>query len=137
MKKVLLYLMALLYMLAGINHFINPSGYLEIMPPYLPWHAALVYASGICEIVFGVLLLPVITRRAAAWLIIALLVAVFPANIQMMLNYMHTGQAGLWLAIVRLPLQVVLIWWAFIYTRSTSSRSLRPAHHLSGHGHKH
>jgi len=109
--------MALFYVLAGINHFVNTPNYLDIMPPYLPFPLALVYISGVSEIVIGLLLLPVLTRKLAAWLLIALLVAVFPANIQMALNYWRPNNPHLWVAIVRLPVQFLLIAWAYVYTR--------------------
>ncbi|MBE2218255.1 MAG: DoxX family protein [Ignavibacteria bacterium] len=116
-KNILLYVMSALYILAGIMHFVNPGFYTAIMPPWLPWHLELVYISGVCESLLGLLLLPRRTRRMAAWGIIALLVAVFPANIQMMINYVNTNNPDLWIAIVRLPLQLVLIWWAWLYTK--------------------
>jgi len=109
--------MSALYLLAGINHFWHPVFYLKIMPPWVPSHNALVIISGACEIVCALLLLYLPTRRFAAWCIIALLIAVFPANIQMMLNYAHESNPKLWITIVRLPLQVVLIGWAYIFTR--------------------
>ncbi len=109
--------MALLYVVAGINHFLNPAVYKRIMPPYLPYPVALIYLSGICEIGFGLLLLPSVTRPVAAWLLIALLVAVFPANVQMALNYWRAHHPYLWLAVLRLPLQLVLIAWAWWYTK--------------------
>ena len=87
------------------------------MPPWLPYHAALVLISGICEVVFGLMLLLPTTRKMAAWLIILLLIAIFPANIQMMLHYMDENNPRLWMAIVRLPLQVLLIWWAYGFTK--------------------
>lgn len=109
--------MAVLYAAAGINHFINPDFYKKIMPPYLPWHYTLIYISGVCEIVLGALLLPERTRPWAAWGIIALLVAVFPANVQMLLDYQRDQHPYLWIAMLRLPLQLLLIWWAFQYTK--------------------
>jgi len=117
MKIILLYIMALLYTAAGIYHFVNPKMYMRIMPTYLPWHLPLVYISGVCEIAFALLLIPESTRPIGAWLIIALLIAVFPANVQMLVNYWQKNYNGLWIAIVRLPLQLVLIWWAWIYTK--------------------
>lgn len=117
MKVLLLYFMSLLYIAAGIYHFVNPRFYMKIMPPYLPFHLQLVYISGICEIVFAVLLIPESIRPIAAWLIIALLIAVFPANIQMAVNFYHKQHPALWMAIARLPLQLLLIWWAWTYTR--------------------
>lgn len=88
------------------------------MPSWLPWHYPLIYISGICEMVFGILLLPKATRRLAAWGIILLLIAVFPANIQMMLNYQQEHDPNLWIAILRLPLQPLLIWWAWQFTKT-------------------
>jgi len=109
--------MALLYVAAGINHFINPGFYQKIMPPYLPYHAALIYISGVCEIMFAVLLLPSKTRRAGAWLIILLLIFVFPANIQMAMDLYKNEDPYLWAALLRLPLQFVLIWWAYTFAK--------------------
>ncbi len=113
--------MAVVYVAAGINHFIHPAIYISIMPSWLGWHQLLVAMSGILEILFGLLLIPRSTRVIAAWCIIALLIAVFPANIQMMLNYWHEHKQGLWLTIVRLPLQFVLIGWAYSYTKDFTS----------------
>ena len=109
--------MIVFYLAAGANHFINPQFYLKIMPPWLAWHQQLVYLSGLLEILFALLLIFVPTRRIAAWGIIALLVAVFPANIQMMLDYWYEGNRWTWLTIVRLPIQFILIWWAYGFTK--------------------
>ena len=109
--------MAGFYVLAGANHFWHPQFYLAIMPEWIGWHEALNFAVGIFEILFGLLLIPQQTRRVSAWLIILLLIAIFPANIQMMLNYIHEGRSGLWIAIVRLPIQLLLIWWAYGFTK--------------------
>lgn len=117
MKIISLYLMAGLYAAAGVNHFLHPLLYNSIMPTWIGWHKELIYISGVCEILFGLLLIPVKTRHIAAWCIITLLIAVFPANVQMMLNYTHENHAKLWIAIVRLPLQAVLIWWAYQYSK--------------------
>ncbi len=103
---------------AGLNHFINPGFYLDIMPPYLPWHLPLVYASGVAEAALGTLLLFRRWSKIAAWGLIALLIAVFPANLHMALNaelYPQFSPILLWL---RLPLQALLIAWAYLYTRS-------------------
>lgn len=117
MKNFLLYFMSLLYIAAGIYHFVNPKFYLRMMPSYIPFHLPMVYASGVFEILFAILLIPESTRPIAAWLIIALLIAIFPANIQMAVNFYHKQHPALWMAIVRLPLQIALIWWAWIYTK--------------------
>lgn len=117
MKLVFLYIMAVVYFAAGIYHFVQPGFYKKIMPPYLPYHMQLIYVSGVCEIVFGLLLLPASTRVFAAWAIIALLIAIFPANIQMAINFWQKKNPYLWIALLRLPLQVILIWWAYLYTK--------------------
>jgi uncharacterized membrane protein len=109
--------MAVLYIVAGINHFCNTAGYLSIMPALIPYKTALVYISGCCEIVFGALLFNKRTRHIAAWLIIILLIAVYPANIQMCINYYRNNNPYFWLTVLRLPLQFLLIWWAYIYTK--------------------
>jgi uncharacterized membrane protein len=111
-------LMALLYMLAGFNHFWHPPTYLSIMPPWMPAHTLLVAISGVAEIVLGAGLLWTPVSRYAAWGIILLLIAVFPANVQMLINWKHTGHPHLWLAWLRLPIQLLLIAWAYLYTRS-------------------
>ncbi len=106
-----------LYIIAGINHFIHPEVYKKIMPHWLGWHHTLISVSGICEILFGLLLIPSQTRVIAAWCVIALLVGVFPANIQMMLNELHKNNLRFLITILRLPLQFVLIWWAYFFTK--------------------
>jgi uncharacterized membrane protein len=111
------YTMAALYVAAGINHFIHPLFYEAIMPPYLPFHTILIFISGVCEILFACLLLPLNTRRLAAWCIIVLLIAVFPANVQMAINYYKAHNRHLWIALLRLPMQLLLLWWAYTLTR--------------------
>jgi uncharacterized membrane protein len=117
LKIILKYLLCVFFVLAGLNHFLNPAFYQKSMPPYLPWHLFLVYFSGFVEIALGVLLLAPAFTRIAAWGLIALLIAVFPANIQMAINpqlYPDINPLALWL---RLPLQAVFIAWAYWYTR--------------------
>ena len=116
LKYVFLIIMALLYILAGIWHFVKPRMYLKIMPPYLPAHQLLVNLSGVAEIVLGIGLLVPRLQVLSAWGIILLLIAVFPANLCM---YQKGGAAfGLSDRIVfwRLPLQLVLIAWAYWFT---------------------
>ena len=105
-------------MVAGVNHFLRPQLYVSIMPPYMPWHLALVYVSGALEIVLGALLLVPATQTLAAWGLVALLVAVFPANLYMAQNAATFGVAPVFLWL-RLPLQVALIAWAYAYTRAS------------------
>ena len=119
LKRASLWLMAALYVFAGIRHFTHPDFYLQIMPPYLPWHLELVYLSGVAEIVLGVALVAPRFTRLAAWGVIALLIAVYPANIHMWWNDVAVdGQAmSPWFHGIRLPFQFVLIAWAWWYTR--------------------
>ena len=94
-----------------------PDFYVRIMPPYLAWPRGLVLVSGAAEIALGLLLLVPRTAAPAAWGLIALLVAVFPANVHMALHpdrYPDLPPAALW---ARLPLQGVLIAWAAWFTR--------------------
>lgn len=116
-KSSILFIMAGLYILAGLNHFRNPKMYMRIMPRYLPAHLPLVYVSGVFEILFGFLLFFPATRVWGAWGIILLLIAVFPANIHMLFDFYARKNPYLWIAIVRIPLQFVLIWWAYQYTK--------------------
>jgi uncharacterized membrane protein len=116
-KTTLRYVLGVSFVLAGANHFLNPELYLQIMPSYLPWHLFLVYLSGIFEIVFGALVFIPKFTRVAAWGLVLLLITIFPANLHMALNaknYANIPSVLLWL---RLPLQAVLIAWAYGYTR--------------------
>lgn len=122
MKKISLYIMALFYAVAGINHFIRPAFYLKIMPPWLPLHKELVFFSGVAEIVCALLLLFPKTRRFGAYCTIVLLIAVFPANIQMAIDYARTDNPLLWIAVLRLPVQLLLIWWASTFTKQNVSK---------------
>lgn len=116
-KLVTKWLCGVLFVAAGVNHFVRPDFYVRIVPPYLPWPRELVLVSGVAEVLLGVLLLIPRTTVLAAWGLIALLIAVFPANLHMAL---HTGQypeVPAWALWLRLPMQGVLIAWAWWYTR--------------------
>jgi uncharacterized membrane protein len=104
------------FIAAGILHFVRSDAYLKIMPPYLAWHGPLVFISGVAEIGLGALLLVPRFSAIAAWGLIALLIAIFPANIYL---YQHQEilPASPALHLLRLPLQGVLILWAWAYTR--------------------
>ena len=120
-KFVTMIIFGILFVAAGINHFINPKFYEKIMPPYLPWPYALVIISGIAEVVLGVALLIPKTSTYAAWGLILLLIAVFPANLHMTMHpeqFPNIASIFLWL---RLPLQGLLILWAYWYTVATST----------------
>jgi len=86
---------AVFYIVAGSLHFIKPAPYLRIMPPYIPFHAAMVRISGGFEILGGLGLLVPATRTAAAWMLVALLIAVFPANLYMAMHPVEAGAAGI------------------------------------------
>lgn len=90
-----------------------PDFYLQIIPPYLPFSEALVYLSGFAEIICGVLLIPQKTRNWGVWLTIALLIAVFPANLQMSFNEYENGGLLFYVSLIRLPLQFLLIYWVY------------------------
>jgi uncharacterized membrane protein len=115
MDSVSLNFMAGFYILAGAMHFYQPKFYLRIMPPYIPFHLALVYISGAIEIIFGIfLLVPVFTSFAALG-IIALLIAVFPVNVYHLTSTKRGRGIARWVLYLRLPLQGVLIWWAYLF----------------------
>jgi uncharacterized membrane protein len=104
--------LALLFVGAGILHFVRPGIYLRIMPPQLPAPLLLVYLSGAAEVLGGLGLLLPATRTAAGWGLLVLLVAVFPANVYMALIHEQLHILG-WVAWGRLPLQVPLLWWVW------------------------
>lgn len=104
-------LLAAFFIAAGVNHFVNPQAYLSVMPPYLPFPEALNFISGAAEVAGGSGMLIPRLRRAAGWGLIALLVAVFPANIHMALHGIPGVAIAPWILWVRLPLQLVLIAW--------------------------
>jgi uncharacterized membrane protein len=113
-------LLAILFLVSGCLHFLAPRLYLRIMPPYLPAPLLLVYISGAAEFLGGTGLLIPSTRQAAAWGLIALLVAVLPANIYMATAHLSApGIMGVsWAQWLRIPLQIPLIYWAWLYTRT-------------------
>ena len=110
-------LMAAFYIAAGAAHFQFTHTYESIMPDYLPAHHELVLISGAAEIAGGLGILIPQTRRSAAWGLIILLIAVMPANIWMAQHSGRYTAIPLWAIWLRLPLQLPLIWWAYIYTR--------------------
>jgi uncharacterized membrane protein len=103
----------LLFFVAGANHFLVPQPYLSMMPGYLPAHVLLVQLSGLAEMAGGIGVLFSATRRLAAWGLILLLVAVFPANLNVALHGWPGVDLPAWLLWVRLPLQVVFIWCVY------------------------
>ena len=126
LKRPLLYLMAPAYIVAGVLHFVVPGLYVQIIPPVLPAALALVYLSGLAEIAVGIGLLIPRTRRHAAWGTVALLLAIFPANIYMATHGVVVdglpggGDPSAYVRWGRLPLQGVLILCAHWYTRAST-----------------
>jgi len=120
MKKILYiafkYLLGILFVLGGIAHFTKTEFYLKAMPNYFPFHEFFVYASGVLEIILGVLLLINKTTRKAAIGIIILLITVFPANINMYLNSVDFPGMTETELLIRLPIQLIIIAWAYVYT---------------------
>ena len=111
-----LYLMAALYFLAGLNHFRTPGFYVRIIPPFFSNPKLLNQVSGAAEILLAVFLCLPATSSLAAWGIILLLVAIFPANVYMYANREASLGFPKWLLLLRLPLQILLIIWAYHYT---------------------
>lgn len=106
---------------SGILHFVKPEPYVAIVPGWIPDAEAAVFWSGVAEGAVAAGLAHPRTRRLAAWATIALLVAVFPANVQHALDTPE-GTAAWWGTRARLPVQAVLIWWASRFTRSAPQR---------------
>ena len=120
-KILTIFVMSFFYIYVGIRHFIEPEWFVQIMPPFLPYHFELVYLSGFFEILFGVMLLFKRTRALACFLIILLLVAVYPANIYLAFNEVPQQALGIssfmasW---VRLPMQFILIGLAYWHSKN-------------------
>jgi len=111
------------FVFAGAMHFVIPKTYRRIMPPYVPAHMAMVYASGVAEMAGGAGLMVRAQRRRAGWWLIATLLAVFPANVHMALHadefpQVPGGQRALW---ARLPLQGVFFAWVLSAMRRPDS----------------
>lgn len=117
LKIALKFVFALFFVVGGLMHFVKPDFYVAMMPDYLPWHLELVYLSGVAEILLGVLLLVPKTQRLAAWGLILLLIAVSPANVNMAVNADRFPDVPSFALLLRLPVQLFLIWWAWTYTR--------------------
>ena len=114
--------MVFVYAAAGIYHFVNPTFYENIMPVWLPYHSLCNYLGGIAELILAAMLLSEKTRKISAYLIIAMLVVfLFVIHIPMTINFYKTDNPGLWISIVRLPIQFVLIWWAWLYTKPSKT----------------
>ena len=119
LKTVLRWVLTVGMVFVGVMHFVNPADFVAIVPAVLPAKLALVYISGLAEIAGGLGLILPQTRRLAGWGLVALYIAVFPANINMLVNHLPLGDKPVetWQLWARLPIQLVLIAWAYWYTR--------------------
>jgi uncharacterized membrane protein len=117
MKNISTYIIGVAFILAGVNHFINPEFYLRMMPPMLPAHELLNYASGTAEIILGTLLFIPQTKVVAAWGLIILLIAVYPANIYMAMEVGKSIDISPVVAYIRLPFQFLFIWLVYRETK--------------------
>jgi uncharacterized membrane protein len=116
-KRIGLFALAIAFISAGANHFVNPAFFVAIMPSYLPAHLEIVYVSGAFEIAGGIGVLIPSVRSLAGWGLVLLLVAVFPANLHMAMNPQLFSDLSPFALYVRLPMQLVLIVWAYWATR--------------------
>jgi uncharacterized membrane protein len=116
--------LAVFFVFAGTMHLVIPRRYEAIMPPYLPRHREAVQVSGLAEIAGGAAVVPPATRRFARWWLIAVLAAIFPANLHMAMNPEQVPGLDLrrvprWALWARLPLQPLMMWWIW---RATEDR---------------
>lgn len=125
LRTVSLTLQSLLYAAAGVNHFVHTRTYTAIMPPHWSHPVGWVLFTGAAEVAGAVGLLIPQTRRSAAWGIIAMLVVYFDVHIYMLVHADLFHTVPLWALWLRIPLQFVLIAWAWIYTRPHYTRRVR------------
>ncbi len=116
-KRGSLRALALFFISAGVNHFVIPSTYKRLVPPGMGDPALLVQVSGVAEIAGGVGVLVPRTRRLSGFGLIALLAAVFPANVYMARNPERFEKIPVWALYARLPLQPLAMWWTWRTTR--------------------
>src|SRR5437763_1926432 len=117
LKLIMRWLMGILFVLAGANHFLNPGFYVRIMPAYLPWHLGLVYLSGLVEIALGVALVIPASSRLAAWAIVGMLVLFLSVHVHMLVNAQLFPGVPVGVLWGRLALQGLLIAWAYWFTK--------------------
>ena len=118
-KTLTIFVMGVMYVIIGIKHFTDPQYFLDIVPPQLPFKLFLVYLTGLIEVVGGAAILAPKTRKAGAYLLIFLLVSVFPANIYLYVS--ETPQSLLGIseadALIRMPFQIPLILLAYWHSK--------------------
>lgn len=110
-----LYLMAIMYVFAGIMHFIRPKIYMRIMPKYLPFPRFLVFISGVFEILLGIALCLPETKNAAIYGIIAMLSVFLLVHFYMLKGEKESAGIPKWILVLRIPLQLLLMYWAYVY----------------------
>lgn len=110
------WVLGIFFTVAGICHFIWPTYYLPIMPPWLPWHLPLIYLSGVAESAGGIGVFIPRFRRLAGWWLIATLIAIYPANIQLAMDglVLKGKSVPQWILNFRLLLQFGMIWWVWV-----------------------
>ncbi|BAZ51739.1 hypothetical protein NIES4103_43970 [Nostoc sp. NIES-4103] len=118
-KELFRVILAVSIIIVGVTHFVVPEQYVRIVPPQLPYPLGLVYLSGFYEILGGIGLLVPPVSQAAAWGLFVLFIAVYPANINMAVNLIKVDHIpnSPWVHVIRLPLQAVLLAWAWWYTK--------------------
>ena len=136
LKPILRALLALAMIAVGVQHFTNPTFFVRIVPPWVPDAGLAVAISGFAEILGGAGLLLRRSRVAAAWGLIALYIAVFPANVHMAVHHIQPGSTPVpaWAAWARLPLQAVFIAWAWWFTRPDATRAPTGGHRHESQG---
>ena len=107
--------MAAIYVFAGFMHFIKPKMYMRIMPRYLPNHKLLILLSGIAEIALGIALCIPVLKTSAVYGIIAMLVVFLLVHFYMLSGEKASAGIPKWILILRIPLQFVLMYWAYYY----------------------
>ena len=118
-KLITIFIMSLFYILVGLNHFQQPEWYAQIVPPPIPYKIELVYLSGFFEVLFGVLILFKKLRSIIGWSLIALLIAVYPANIYLALTNGQAIQTTPLIAWGRLPFQFLFIYLAYWHSKDS------------------
>ena len=122
-KKIVLIGLAAFFINVGIDHFVNPDFYLSIMPPAFPLHIEAVYISGVFEILGGIGVLIPKFRRFSGWSLVALLIAVYPANIYMAISPDTFPDISVSALYFRLVLQFIFFYWAYSVTRPSFNPS--------------
>tara|TARA_B100000768_G_scaffold136342_1_gene127280 strand:+ start:188 stop:532 length:345 start_codon:yes stop_codon:yes gene_type:complete len=108
-----LYIMGVIYFVLGIVHFTHPNFYKPMMPKFLPAHLPLIYWSGVTEIILGLGVLFPITRALSLWGIIFMLIVFLIVHVNMLFPKNRLG-IPIWLIILRIPVQFILMYWAYV-----------------------